>query len=264
MTTIGSVTSLPPTLTTQVQEPPEAVEAEGVAEVEIEVEGSPESGAKQSGVIRNILAGRFKGVAAIRLQINFADQLGALQAAATAEAAGDATTSFIDDAKEALDGLLANLELSAEQQADLTELAETFLADLAAIDGTVTSSTDEFEQQLDDLRAALEASLAAAGTEPIIVSPDADVEADAEVVPDEQTVDSSSLLADAEALMAYLEAELAAAIESVDDSPPLLQPLSGPSGAGAAYSKFLSLYEGEPMPSESGTGEAIARLGVSA
>ncbi len=266
MSTIGSVTSLPAAVTSHLQKPPNAAEAEGVAGVEIEVEDSPDSGGRPPGVIRNILAGHFKGVAEIRLRLNFADQLGALQAEATAEAAGDATDSFVDGAQEALEGLLANPELSEEQRDDLTALAESFVADLAAIEGTVTSSTDEFEQQLDALRASLEAALAADESEPIVVTLDASVEGDIEAAPAEETVDASSLLDDAEALMAYLEAELAAAIESVNDRPALLQPLSGSSGAGAAYAKFQAMYQGEPepMPSESGTGEPFAPLDVSA
>ena len=263
MTTIGSVTSLPPAPTPQSIEAPPDPELED-ASVE-STTASAEPAKKQPGVIRNLLSGHFKGVAALRLRINFADQLGALHAAATNNLAGEATASFASEATTTMDDLLTHPGLSGDQQTALAELAEAFLADLAATDGTVTSSTETFDQQLADLRASLEEALAEIEPESPLVQAEGELEVD--MITDEveaPLAEPSTLLADARAAVDYLEAQLAAAIESVVAAPTLLPPLSEPSGNGVAYAKFLAIYEdtAEPVPSDPESVEAIVELDV--
>jgi len=199
MIAVGSVTPLPPApITSPVETPPAAdlddAPVDGLA-------AAPEPAKKQPGVIRNLLEGHFKGVASLRLRINFADQLGAIQAAAVAE------------------------------------LADAFLGDLSATEGTVTSSTDAFDQELADLRAGLDSALAAVEPEAPPAVLDGDLAVDIDPVPDEvqaPPAEPSTLLADALAAVDYLEEQLAAAVESVVSAQPVLPPVTEPSGNGVA------------------------------
>jgi hypothetical protein len=193
--------------------------------------GAATEQAKVPGVLRLLESGHFKGVADVRLRINFFDQLSATATAAGQAAAQASADQLTQTVSERFDELLAAFapdeqttaaaaELRAGFDAAVQAAADTFATaaqpDLTAFNATVQSAFDAFFTQLSDL---------------LLPTPDADPdESDAiagavDAIPS----DADEIIGDAGAIAADL-GEVAASTEfvveneSADAVPPLLEP----------------------------------------
>ncbi|HUW82228.1 MAG TPA: hypothetical protein VMZ31_05445 [Phycisphaerae bacterium] len=92
---------------------------------------------RAKGVLRLLQEGHFRGVADVRLRINFHDELMALQNDAVKSVAPDNLQSISDVINAQVDALIESGSLTEEQQAAVDELRQTF-------SDTVQQLTDEF------------------------------------------------------------------------------------------------------------------------
>ena len=179
------------------------------------------------GVLRNLEAGHFRGVADLRLRINFADQILAAELDAASRAASQAAPDFAAAANVAIDGFLgAAGELTEDQQAAVEQARNTF--------ATALSDATEAGLSSDDLVAALSGSVEQfiATLNSIFAPPPTD--------PLPEGTDALGL-----AFVDELAEALGIALgefESSSGTTSTLPPLSSPSGNGVAYAKFLSEY----------------------
>jgi hypothetical protein len=228
----------------------------------------------QKGVIRNLLAGHFKGVADVRLRINFHEEIAAIEGAARAASIEGQSETFLNIARDGLDlipseaplpetygtaaaDILADYEASvqttfAEFEAEPTETTErlsgslrmafdTFVVALEkALTGPVPTEGNE-----NDSIGARPAGVAAAE----IASLRPDAETALELSPPssdaETEFDLEQFIADMTAAFEAALAELELSLQAAT----VLPELSEPRGNGVAYEKFLTVYQamrGEP------------------
>ncbi|KKM77706.1 hypothetical protein LCGC14_1367340, partial [marine sediment metagenome] len=136
------------------------VEAEGSPPVEFEAEGG-----RGQGVLRKLLAGHYKGVAEVRLRINFHDELAAAEAVAIESTAGGAATDVAGAVGAQLGELGAALALTDEQLSALGDEQQTFSdAVSSAVQafsgseaGAAESLTESLQQAFDSLVATVQA-----------------------------------------------------------------------------------------------------------
>jgi hypothetical protein len=155
-------------------EPPE-VETADIADEQGDTE-------KARGVIRLLESGHFKGVADVRLRINFFDELSARANANAVPVAQEGAGQLVDTVNGQVDGLLGQLELDEETTAAVETLRGEFdeavqtaveesttdgKVDTTALSESLSSAFAAFSQQLHDLIAPLVAP--AAPEEPEIV-----------------------------------------------------------------------------------------------
>jgi len=218
--------------------------ATGAAEGEQATVGA---GEKTKGVVRLLQEGHFKGVADVRLRINFADELAAIEHDGLAGIVEEAVPGLLDAVNAQVDGLVASGELSEEQAATVAEAQVAFNAavqqlaqDLVAGGGTNTGAlTAGIQSAFDTLAEALEPLLGALNAPEEEAS--AEVLPAVEEVPTEEPAQTSILLT----FMEDLSGAFSAALEEMQgalDNADILPPLSGPSGNGVAYAKFLAVY----------------------
>ena len=166
--------------------PVSMIEPVGVAAEPIPFEGTRErEGTRAKGVLRNLEAGHFKGVADVRLRINFFDELsaragGVAQAAAVeasatlvgavAERAGELLHPFATDenTREELAGLIDEFSAAVKDVAGETAAAGGF--DIDAFTASIQDAFSTFVEQAGSLLAPL-----VADPEP---PPDPDIEPD--------------------------------------------------------------------------------------
>lgn len=224
------------------------------------------------GVIRLLQQGHFKGVADIRLRINFHDQLAAIETAhlravadenvgdlaesvvpyirdlvekgqVTEELAGVLVDGFTQKVSRCVEDFLTGQTPSKEALADnLTSTFQAFVASLAAMTAQSSETADEPAQQTEIVGEILEA---VAGEQDDNGS--AAAEQTAEQSPDITTAFETAL----EQFMAAL-----------NDVRILPEP-SGPQGNGLAYQKFFDIYSelqpttGEHAGEDAGSLDAI-------
>jgi len=211
--------------------------------VEVDSADAVGTGDKTPGVIRLLEAGHFKGVADVRLRINFHDQLAAAATAAAKPVAVEAAGGLAETIGDKLDELAAALALGEDDLAELADLKAAFAqsaseaTDAFAADGLAGEAlTDQLTEAFETLTGSLEALLIAPAAEPEAVAnpefgvPAADV---ADPIPDGET-----LLAD---LAETFGVALAAVIDGLSTDS-FLPELSPPTGNGVAYEKFLAQY----------------------
>jgi hypothetical protein len=238
---------------------------------------------KARGVLRLLEAGHFKGVADVRLRINFFEQLSANAASQGASTA----QSLVSDLVETVNGRinesirpLGDGENKAQVIEDLRSgfesAAQAHVGDFASgegidVDGLAEAIQSSFDALVDGLRQALtkpdstevtgEATDDALDAAHILreapeeVSSRATVgaRAHADVATDDTVVEpqhmegeddpNAALEAALASLVGAFEPLLAQLIDSVRDVLQLPDP-SPPSGNGAAYDKFLAIYNG--------------------
>lgn len=215
--------------------------------------GTPE---RSKGVIRLLQEGHFKGVADVRLRINFADELSALEHASVGQAVEDAAPALVAVVNEALDGLVASDDLDEGQIADVESAREVFVG---AVDEAVTAFSNSAATNTNSLREGLQTafnslvetltplltaltSTAAgelAGTTGLVPDePPVGTEGEPVVVETEAASALSTFLDD---LTETFDAALVE-FQGVLDSASMLPTLSEPTGNGAAYAKFLAMY----------------------
>ena len=229
-----------------------------------------ESEEKTRGVIRLLQAGHFKGVADVRLRINFHEELQALENQNLKTTAASGFESFNQTALDQI-GLLKDSGLLDDAQ---TAALDAFLANmqsgqaefLAADAGSLQGLIDSWKAKLDDLTALLAPAAPAAEpqTEPLaqeVVPPEEPSGEPPVDAPGEQPVVEETAPEPAEVLLTEsLPAEpspLQQIVQGFQESiqqaldqlqsdlsgTSVLPPISEPSGNGRAYAKFLEIYE---------------------
>jgi len=241
MTIEGVSASIPPPLPTPPLtkvEPPEP-------QVEVPAADPPEpvetedSGQRAEGVLRKLQEGHYKGVADVRLRINFHEEIAAAEAAAAASATSQAADDLTSAVNAELDELGTGEELTGDQSAGILEARETFnqaVSDTtAATPGAEPIAGEGFgglQEAFDSLVTALEAVLAGGAEGPLGETGPPPAPAG----PEETPPDPLQPLRDAfQAALVNVEAAL------IPQSS--LPPLSQPMGNGVAYEKFLTMYD---------------------
>ena len=225
---------------------------------------------KQPGVLRLLQEGHFKGVTDVRLRINFHEELSAMQTAANQQSTGGAIDELSASIGAAIGALSEGQTLTEEQQQALADLQATFgqaVADAQtgyAADGDGAGLQGDLQTAFDNLLGGLQTLLA-----PPQDGAAAPPEETGDLLPTEPPIEP---LADTEPLVEdggtgdlaapspldALRDAFATALENVAASltpVSLLPPLSPPSGNGAAYEKFLAIYNSLQAPAspEEGT-----------
>jgi hypothetical protein len=222
--------------------------SEPVEQVEVDEQSADQEGA---GVLRLLQEGHFKGVADVRLRINFHVQLVAMQNDAIKDVAAEKLPVFAESIGGQVEAMLSLDGMTEEQVTATDEAFDTFRADMARateeftgaenpsadnLESTVRSRFDTF---MDSLQGILIPETTAEPEE-------TDVEAEP-IQPEDITLAEDS--ADAEpdfrpfldTLTETFEKGLAELMDSLN-SVNTLPELSQPSGNGKAYEKFLAIY----------------------
>jgi hypothetical protein len=218
------------------------------------------------GVLRNLREGHFKGVADVRLRINFFEAITkARESRARAEATIE-TFELVMDVGDSIGEMIASGELNEEQVVQVTELragfearVETLTSDFRTGDIDGDALVAGLRDAFDGLSASLETMFTPeppAGREdpPNIKDdplPEQPVAAPAETdapVSAAATPDATETVADWEAstFLAALSEKFESGIKEIVDAlevRPLLPDLSGPRGRGRAFQKFLLIYQ---------------------
>jgi hypothetical protein len=219
----------------------------------------PQSGAggdkELPGVLRLLQEGHFKGVAELRLRINFDEKLAQLGNAALVEKAPQAVEQFLAELGTKAEALMVNLDNQvAESVAPLLLDFEEKVAGLmndggfGTIDQLLASIRMEFEALVASLQTAISGaergSLAAdneTGAEGVtaeIPEEGAPLDGSNPSEPEGQTGGGELLVQ----LVQDFESALAALREELTQSSSVLPPLSPYEGNGKAYAKFLAIY----------------------
>ena len=214
---------------------------------------------KANGVVRLLQEGHFKGVADVRLRVNFHEQLTKTNAAATQSNYAEAITEFGAKVEVAFTNFLEGFVPTEDQAAAAIDLFNTFKSTVSEIanaflgsggsdfDTFATELEAEFEAFIIDLQAALE-----------ITTPDVEVPEAADL-PDIALTEADAPADDSflDEFRAAFAEELQALVQALQDGTQDLPELSGPNGNGKAYAKFLEILEGlqapEPAPADPNT-----------
>ncbi|MDT8301310.1 MAG: hypothetical protein RQ760_07475 [Sedimentisphaerales bacterium] len=216
------------------QAPPEPAQIEEPPSTEPQSESKEND--TEKGVIRNLLAGHYKGVSDVRLRINFFEELAAIEAAevrivtvekvgGVLESVGGVVNSFITGENKPAD----------EQIASVLELQETFTQAAGESQNEpaadLTSAFDDFVKGLRDLFA------------PPVKTPEETTIPETE---DDGITESSNttelpwqtFLENLQSAFTAASDELTKAVTELN----ILPELSEPNGNGVAYEKFLAIY----------------------
>lgn len=131
---------------------------------------APESEGSAKGVLRLLQEGHFKGVADVRLRINFFDELQAMENQQVKDTAGPGFETF----NTVIEGSLAAMEESGELNEDQQEAIEAFRGKMQEIqDGFLEGDDVSLQNLLDSLQAEFNALVAsfAPPAEPDIEEP---------------------------------------------------------------------------------------------
>ena len=218
------------------------------------------------GVIRLLQEGHFKGVADVRLRINFFDELAAIEKADLVEAVREEAPGLLGGINAHLDALLASGELNEQEAADVVEAQNVFNSSVGQVvedfvngGGTDTRPLiDGLQMVFDALAGSLEpllTSLVSAEDEPMVQT----VGAGSVEGPEEQPAAPPAEASIRDTFVEELRGIFSAWLEEFQEaltSASSLPDLSEPSGNGVAYAKFLAMYnelrgvggETEPPP----------------
>lgn len=225
----------------------------------------PEEGGAdaQRGVIRLLMAGHFKGVADVRLRINFFDELTSAGFQEVRPVVTEKIESLSDDVNGRMEELLASGALDEEQSAGAQELLNAFNSAIQTLIEDFRSATDPgneslltgaeaaFETFMDSLTSRLgvasDESVAAEAEDanPDVPAPDSSQAEEASDILPGDPPEGDSAPSDLQAFLEQLaEAFTSAMADAVEMSSPsgFLPPLSPAQGNGAAYAKFLATY----------------------
>ena len=177
-----------------------------------EVEGEQSEQTDSHGVLRLLQEGHFKGVADVRLRINFHDELAGIQAAAVDAAAGEKINAIMGSIGGVVNSFLQENTLTEEQTATVLATKENF----------VQAASATGENPAVDLTAAFEAFITALQN----------------LFAEDSAVNRQGLIENLQTTFVAGMAELTDAVSGVSALPPL----SEPKGNGVAYDKFLAIY----------------------
>jgi hypothetical protein len=250
-------------------------------EADVSVPEGVHDGEKARGVLRLLEAGHFKGVADVRLRINFFEQLSADAAARGASAARSLVSDLIETVNGQVNELIGPLADDTDEavaiddlRSDFESAVQTHVDDFVSgegvnLDGLAEALQSSFNALVDTMRQTLITPVAPeASSEPADDASEADhtlqeqlgnvsarspaaTPAQSEVTPNDTVVapqhpaETDDRNTDLEAALASLvgtfDALLSQLLDSVGDALQLTDP-SPPSGKGVAYDKFLDIY----------------------
>lgn len=127
-----------------------AQKSQQTSEVEASLPLSDSADGRGKGVVRKLLDGHFRGVAEVRLQINFREEIAAAQQQQGLTLVTEGTESLKTSISDELTNLSESGSLSPVQQAE----AETLFADFISSVDTITSAATDPQSAVDDLRTA--------------------------------------------------------------------------------------------------------------
>ncbi len=242
--------------------------------------GEAQAGSADSaprGVIRNLMEGHYKGVADVRLRINFADELAALEQSRQADMVAERAQDLLGQTREKSAEISDSGLLNEDQQQTVDGLTETLADEVESLLGgeqpndenLATGLQTAFEQFAFALQASLFSEPVEGGGAQTGVSDPAAAEAEdilsgatagVELAGDLGAAAEEGSAATADPLQVFVEelqSSIAAAFASLEkDLGGLSQlpELSDPEGQGAAYEKFLSIYQAmsgdQPTPGD--------------
>ncbi|MBT8145936.1 MAG: hypothetical protein KJN90_03735, partial [Gammaproteobacteria bacterium] len=228
--------------------------------------GRSEAEPQAKGVLRLLQEGHFKGVADVRLRINFADQLAALESAAEQGSMREAVDTF--------DAVISESLLARETMPEMVpEALANFQSELSEL-----GSAAEGAAGLSEAVEAAYAGLTSALTELLAPDVGSELPLSAEFIAEisQQAAESESLIEatntlageadialtageefDASALMAALEAAYASFIEALS-STQVSHEFTPPQGNGLAFDKFLDIYKSLSSPKPPADAEEVS------
>jgi len=202
------------------------------------------------GVLRLLQEGHFKGVADVRLRINFADELAALQAQSTRAGAEGGAATILEPADAVIEEFLGQEGLDETLITSIQEAAQAFrdavngLFD--AFDPAADSGGSDLASAIEDaFQAFVEALQELAPQEgpeevvPVETPEETTNEIESEPIPTEEFGFGEFI----DRLSAAFEEAIVELRESFQAAQ-ILPELSGPNGNGGAYAKFLEILNG--------------------
>ena len=222
-----------------IQEEPVANNQE-IEEPEEDIESTETEKDAPRGVIRNLINGHFKGVADVRLRINFNDEITALEQAELAKVADsglsidEEASLLIASALETFNNEITQIKTNISESGNLLSEIRTSFDNFVLSVNPVTEEPVETEPPATD-----EIPLAVIEETEEIPVPETDGLTGE--IPLEETSQFSmeQFLAD---LTATFEAELEL-LETTLANTRVLPEISEPSGNGKAFDKFLTIYD---------------------
>ena len=213
----------------EIRQPPDDTEIEEPSPPEPESDVQQVNDSEQSkGVLRLLQEGHFRGVADVRLHINFHDELIALETQKLQSVSEENISSVLESFGGVVNSFLEGEdELTEEQINAVSQLQEIFVQDVNENHGEpVADINNAFEDFVEALR-----NLFAPAQEQDITS---DTEND-----DVPKLPWQTFIEDLQSAFSAAMDELTHALGEVQ----ILPELSGPSGNGVAYEKFLAIYD---------------------
>ncbi len=256
----ASISNTDNTQPTTVQENPaiqETPEEAIINEIEEDVEPVETEKDAGKGVIRNLINGHFKGVADVRLRINFSEQIAALEQAELAKATESGLSALSDTINNEINAALGSEEIDEETAILIASALETFNNEISQLNTKISQS----ENLISEIRSSFDnfvLSARPAVEEPVepvppltdetvlsevdqpeeIIIPDAEQPA-VDIVSEEEPLFSiDQFLTD---LISTFEAELEL-LETTLANTRVLPEISEPSGNGKAFDKFMTIY----------------------
>jgi hypothetical protein len=236
------------------------------------------------GVIRLLMAGHFKGVADVRLRINFFEELNAIQAGKLQDVAGEKVPGLVESVQQTVQSLLSSGQLSEEQSASLTEQLKGFTQSVnQVLEDFKNSPNPDKEGLISGLNAAFEnltsfiagifpatapdpqaEGVPAASDTPAPATTATSTTSGTAPTPEEtEAAAASAPESTTEAFLGDLRSVYETALASLQkgmDQADALPPLSEPEGQGKAYAKFVAIYQnlaGGADPAENPEKDAI-------
>ncbi len=233
--TTSSLTNL--NITTVKETASVAVAENVVAPVE-----SDENEGSESGVIRNLLDGHFKGVADVRLRINFADEIAAMEA----EKAAELTQAGIFDINAMVAGEIESFLQTEGLDEGIAAVISDGLQNFSSINtatalaggGSIAQLQSTFDAYIESIRTGL------AGLSQPVLEETTTEETTVPPATEEITTASDWQLA-VEQFITDLTLSFETALNELNaelENVTVLPELSEPNGNGRAYDKFLSIY----------------------
>lgn len=247
-------------------EDPEQTEQTGEATEPPQTAAEPveeqDDGGEGKGVLRLLQEEHFKGVADVRLRINFFDKLMALQTAQVQAAAAEKAPEAASDVAAVVDSFTAENELSEQQLADIEQLKAQFeQAATEPAEDPVAAITSAFQAFVEALQNLFAQVVEAQQPEEEPAGEPSGEQIGAGSTEESEPTPEANEGPDWQGFIENLQAAFSAALQELESdlsSVAALPPLSEPSGNGVAYEKFLTIYNQmlgiEPAPEES-TGE---------
>ncbi len=232
-----------------IQETPEEAIINEIEEDVEPVETEKEAG---KGVIRNLINGHFKGVADVRLRINFSEQIAALEQNELAKATESGLSALSDTINNEINAALESEKIDEETSVLLASALETFNSEISQLKTNLPQS----DNLLSEIRSSFDnfvLSAKPAIEEPVepeppitgetilaeeVIIPDAEQPVGDIIAEEEPQFSIDQFLTD---LISTFDAELEL-LETTLANTSVLPEISEPNGNGKAFDKFMTIY----------------------